>query len=86
MDTDLNRRWHGLRTFGSTQINADIVSIHLRYPFYPRNLRFLDNGFLTTDDTDVRRLRTFGSTLMFFLFICGIRFISVICGSQTTVF
>jgi hypothetical protein len=30
-------------------------------------------------------LRTFGSTLMLFLFICGIRFIRVICGSWTTV-
>jgi hypothetical protein len=30
-------------------------------------------------------LRTFGSTLMLFSFICGILFIRVICGSPATV-
>jgi hypothetical protein len=29
-----------LRTFGSTEINADFVSLHLRHPFHPRNQRF----------------------------------------------
>jgi hypothetical protein len=53
---------------------------------YPESLReaperFPDNGAFTTDDTDVHRLRTFGSTLMPFLIICAIRFICVICGS-----
>jgi hypothetical protein len=67
------------------QINADVVSLHLRHSFHPRNLRFPDNCSFTTDGTDARRLRTFGSTLMSFLFICAIRFIRVICGSWTTV-
>jgi GH24 family phage-related lysozyme (muramidase) len=59
-----------------------VVSLHLRYPLHPRNLRFpWQLFFLTTDDTDVHRLRTFGSTLMWFLLICVILFISAICGS-----
>jgi hypothetical protein len=55
-------------------------------PFHPRNQRFLwQLFFLTTDDTDVHRLRTFGSTLMLFLLICGILFIRLISGSLATV-
>jgi hypothetical protein len=43
-------RWHRCTQIANLRFDADVISLHLRYPFHPRNLRFPDNCSFTTDE------------------------------------